>query len=288
MISAGLAAALAPVTGELASSEAVGGGSINESCRLTGRDGREWFLKLNDAAYVDMFAAEAAGLEELAAARAVRVPLPLAHGTAQGYAYLLQEYLHLGRSGAGAAAALGRQLAAQHRVTQNRFGWHCDNTIGRTPQTNAWTDNWVAFWSDHRLGFQLELARRNGHDHGLLQRGRALQARLPELLQDHSPSASLLHGDLWGGNWGALADGTPVIFDPAVYYGDRETDLAMTTLFRGYPDEFYAAYQGEWPLASGYEQRFRLYNLYHVLNHLNLFGGAYMGQALDLIDGLLH
>ena len=142
--------------------------------------------------------------------------------------------------------------------------------------------------AEYRLGFQLELARRNGHDHGLFERGMALQARLPQLLGGHSPSASLLHGDLWGGNWGALRDGEPVIFDPAVYFGDRETDLAMTQLFRGYPAEFYSAYEAAWPLAPGYEQRFLLYNLYHVLNHLNLFGQAYAAQASGLMDRLLR
>ena len=288
MISAGLAAALEPLTGELAESRPAGGGSINESLSLVGRDGRRWFLKLNDASRQDMFAAEVAGLEELAGAKAVRVPAPLAHGTADDQAYLLLEHLDLGAATGKAAAELGRRLAAQHRVCQERFGWHCDNTIGRTPQPNSWCDNWVEFWGEHRLGFQLELARRNGHDHGLFERGMALQARLGQLLDGHTPSASLLHGDLWGGNWGALRDGEPVIFDPAVYFGDRETDLAMTQLFRGYPAEFYSAYEDAWPLAPGYEQRFLLYNLYHVLNHLNLFGPAYAAQANGLMDRLLQ
>ena len=288
MISAGLAAALEPLTGELAESRPAGGGSINESLSLAGQDGRRWFLKLNDASLEDMFAAEAAGLEELAGVNAVRVPIPLAHGTADDQAYLLLEYLDLGAATGAAADELGRRLAAQHRVCQDRFGWHCDNTIGRTPQPNSWCDDWVEFWGEYRLGFQLELARRNGHDHGLFERGMALQARLPQLLGGHSPSASLLHGDLWGGNWGALRDGEPVIFDPAVYFGDRETDLAMTQLFRGYPAEFYSAYEAAWPLAPGYEQRFLLYNLYHVLNHLNLFGQAYAAQASGLMDRLLQ
>ena len=287
MIPAAVAAALAPVTGELEASSAAGGGSINDSCVLTGRDSRRWFLKLNAASRADMFAAEAAGLEAIAAANAVRVPLPLAFGTAGGRAYLLLECLDLGRTGPAAAAELGRQLALQHRVTQPRFGWHRDNTIGSTPQPNDWCDGWADFWCQHRLGFQLDLARDNGCDRGLLATGRELLARLPELLAGHAPAPSLLHGDLWGGNWGALQTGEPVIFDPAVYFGDREADLAMTRLFGGFPPEFYAAYEREWPLPPGHEQRVALYNLYHVLNHLNLFGGSYAAQAQGLVDRLL-
>lgn len=287
MIPAGVAAALEPVTGTLASATVAGGGSINDSCVLSGRDGRRWFLKLNDASQADMFAAEAAGLEAMAAAKAVRVPQPLAWGTADNRAYLLLECLDLGRAGTAAAAELGRQLAAQHHVTQERFGWHRDNTIGSTPQPNGWCDDWIGFWREHRLGFQLDLARDNGCDRGLLERGRELLARLPELLAEHRPEPSLLHGDLWGGNWGALQTGEPVIFDPAVYFGDREADLAMTRLFGGFPPDFYAAYDAAWPLPPGYEQRIALYNLYHVLNHLNLFGHSYAAQARGLMDRLL-
>jgi len=287
MIPAGVAAALEPITGTLATTRAVGGGSINDSYLLTTPTDERWFLKLNDAARVDMFAAEAAGLEELAAADAVRVPRPMAHGIAGHQAYLLLEYLELGHETSLSAAELGRRLAAQHRVTQDRFGWDSDNTIGRTPQYNGWCDDWIVFWCERRLGFQLKLARDKGYDHGLLTRGAELLDRVPALLAGHSPAPSLLHGDLWAGNWGATLAGEPVIFDPAVYYGDRETDLAMTQLFGGFPAAFYSAYEAAWPLSPGHEQRFALYNLYHVLNHLNLFGRSYAAQAMGLVDRLL-
>ncbi|UCG74323.1 MAG: fructosamine kinase family protein [Chromatiales bacterium] len=287
MIPAAVAAALAPVTGELAASTGAGGGSINDSYVITGTGGRRWFLKLNDAGQADMFAAEAAGLEEMAAADAVRVPHALAHGTAGHHAYLLLECLDLGRGGAAAAAQLGRQLAAQHRVVREQFGWRRDNTIGSTPQPNGWCEDWVEFWRERRLGFQLDLARDNGYDRGLLARGRELLARLPELLAGHRPEPSLLHGDLWAGNWGVLTTGEPVIFDPAVYFGDREADLAMTRLFGGFPPDFYTAYDAAWSLPPGHEQRVALYNLYHVLNHLNLFGQSYAAQAQGLMDRLL-
>jgi protein-ribulosamine 3-kinase len=287
VIAVAVAAAVEPVTGVLAAAEPVGGGCINASYLLTAPDGRRWFLKLNEAACADTFAAEVAGLEELTAAGAVRVPQPITHGVAGRDAYLLLEFLELGADTRAAAAELGRRLAAQHRVVQPRFGWHCDNTIGRTPQPNGRCDDWLEFWRERRLGFQLELARDNGCGRGLLRRGAAVLERLPELLAGHEPQASLLHGDLWAGNWGTTRTGEPVIFDPAVYYGDREADLAMTQLFRGFPPEFYAAYAAEWPMSPGYERRYTLYNLYHVLNHLNLFGSAYAAQATGMMDRLL-
>ena len=286
MIPAAVAAALESQTGPIESSAPAGGGCINDSLQVTGRDGRRWFLKINDASQADMFAAEAAGLEELAAANAVRVPRPVVQGTAGRDAYLLLEYLELSRDSGSSAAELGRQLARQHRVTRKQFGWHRDNTIGSTPQPNACSDDWLTFWRDRRLGFQLQLAIRNGYERVIGDRGDALLAALPRLLADHEPEASLLHGDLWGGNWGVTSDGTPVIFDPAVYFGDREADLAMTRLFGGFPAQFYTAYEQEWPLPPGAELRVDLYNLYHVLNHLNLFGGGYAAQVQGMLNRL--
>ena len=288
MIPAPVAAALNAFTGPIESAVTAGGGTINLTLLLTGGDGRRWFLKLNDASRVDMFAAEAAGLEELAAANAIRVPTPLTFGTTEDQAYLLLEYLDIGHPAANAAAELGRRLAAQHRVTQPRFGWRCDNTIGSTPQHNTWCDDWLEFWRQRRLGYQLNLAVTNGYGHILRDDGDVLLDGLPRLLAGHEPAASLLHGDLWGGNWGVLATGEPVTFDPAVYYGDREADLAMTRLFGGFAPEFYAAYEASWPLPAGHELRTELYKLYHMLNHLNLFGLAYASQTRAIMDRLLR
>ena len=181
---------------------------------------------------------------------------------------------------------LGEQLAQLHRTTKDRFGWHRDNTIGLTPQHNDWSDDWVAFYREHRLGFQLRLAAEHGFTGQLQEKGAQLLKRLPVYFDDHRPRPSLLHGDLWGGNW-ASCDGEPVIFDPAVYYGDPETDLAMTRLFGGFGTAFYEAYEANAPLADGHRERCDLYQLYHVLNHLNLFGSAYLGRAQDLIRKLL-
>lgn len=251
----------------ITAAEAVSGGCIHQSYRVL-ISGTARFLKVNGEAFADAFAAEADGLAALRSA-GLRAPKPLAHGVAGSQAYLVLEFLDLKRS--GDFAALGRMLAAAHRASGPRFGWSRDNYIGATPQANGWSEDWAAFWRERRLRPQLELARKNGFD---------LNAdSASAILYGHKPEPSLLHGDLWSGNAGFLPDGTPLVFDPAVYYGDREADLAMTELFGGFPREFYMAYNKVLPLPEGYERRKHLYNLYHLLNHLNLFGGGYLGQV---------
>ncbi len=263
----------------------VGGGSINEAYRLEGNDGSRHFLKLNDARHLPMFVAEAAGLKAIAATNTVRVPQPIAHGIAGGQSYLVLEYLQL--SPRGNARQLGEQLAALHRCTGKHFGCAQDNFIGTTLQPNGWKESWVDFWREQRLGFQLLLAAENGYGGQLQSLGEKLLGTLPAFFEGYSPLPSLLHGDLWSGNHAFLADGTPTIFDPAVYYGDRECDLAMTELFGGYPAAFYDAYRAAWPLDAGYATRRDLYNLYHILNHANLFGEGYVRQAEQLMQRLL-
>jgi fructosamine-3-kinase len=265
----------------------VPGGSINSCFQLSARDGRKHFLKLNEPDCGPMFAAEAAGLAELVAAGGARVPQPLGHGATASSAWLLLEFIPLETGSETAAARLGTALAAQHRHAGQAFGWHRDNTIGSTLQRNRWQDDWPAFFATYRLGFQLRLAAENERSTELDEKGAALLARLPELLAGHRPSPSLLHGDLWSGNWAMTGTDEPVIFDPAIYYGDREADLAMTELFAGFPRAFYVAYAAAWPLDPGYAARRDIYNLYHVLNHLNLFGGSYLRQALGLLDRVL-
>jgi fructosamine-3-kinase len=265
----------------------VSGGSINRCWRARDAEGRVFFVKLNRLSAADMFAAEMDGLRELRCVSAVRVPEPVACGVANGEAWLLLEYLDLQPGCAVAAAALGRALARQHRHTAERFGWRRDNTIGSTPQRNGWLSDWTGFWRERRLGFQLALAREHGYGRALGDRGARVVEALPKFLCGYEPVPSLLHGDLWGGNWAMTAEGEPVIYDPAVYYGDREADLAMTELFGGFPREFHVAYEQAWPLDAGYRVRRDIYNLYHVLNHLNLFGGGYLRQAVSLMDRLL-
>ena len=265
----------------------VGGGSINRCYRWdTVRE--PLFVKVAPRAALVDFEAEAAGLSELARADALRVPQVRACGGTQDAAFLALEWLTAGAASAVSERRLGEGLAALHRVTAPRFGWSRDNTIGRTPQGNSWTDDWTDFFAEQRLRPQLQLAARNGWSGLLGTRGERLMEALPALLTGHRPVASLLHGDLWGGNWLATADGEPVVFDPAVYYGDRETDVAMTRLFGGFGRAFYSAYEHTAPLTPGAARRVQLYNLYHLLNHANLFGGGdYARRARARIDQLL-
>ena len=294
----------------------ISGGCINQTWRIENGDGVRYFVKLNDAHKLPMFVAESAGLTAIAATHTVRVPLPITYSTADGQAFLMLEYIAL--NGSGNARLLGEQLAALHRCTSNRapeihraaaevqggyphpgcsatphgreppqFGFSQDNTIGETPQRNIWSSDWIAFWREQRLGFQLDLAAHNGYGGKLQELGHRLMERLPDFFDGYCPLPSLLHGDLWGGNHAYTTGGSPVIFDPAPYYGDREADLAMTELFGGFDPEFYAAYRTVWPLDAGYATRKTLYNLYHILNHANLFGGGYARQAEEMMHRLL-
>lgn len=269
----------------IASQRAISGGCINSAAVI--EDGqRRFFVKLNDASKLEMFAAESAGLEEILAANAVRAPRPLCFGTAGAQAYLVMEYIESGAQH-GSMALLGEQLAALHQTQTERYGWERHNTIGATPQDNTREEDWRRFWSERRLAPQLALAARNGFRGRLQQAGERLLEKLPQLLGGHAPPPSLLHGDLWSGNYTFDTQGAPVIYDPAVYYGDRETDLAMTELFGGFSADFYRAYEEAWPLPPGYAVRKHLYNLYHILNHANLFGGSYVSQAENMIGRLL-
>lgn len=271
---------------KLVTAQALGGGDINSAYHLQAAD-KSYFIKLNHVHLADMFAAEQAGLQELASTRTVKVPQPICIGVADNQAFLVLEYIDRGGSTKTATRQLGEQLAQLHRLPQAFFGWQRDNTIGSTPQSNTRSDDWCGFWRTQRLDKQLRLAARNGFTGRLQPLGEKLCADLDAFFQNYNPQASLLHGDLWGGNWAVDRSGQAVIFDPACYYGDREADLAMTELFGDFGADFYAAYQAVWPLDEGYRTRKSLYNLYHILNHLNLFGGGYLGQAERVLSTLL-
>ena len=264
----------------------IGGGCINSAFAI--QDHNEvYFVKLNDAASIDMFATESAGLEEIARSGAIRVPHPVCYGVTESTAYIVLEFIAAGNVQRDTYVSFGHQLANMHRVTHQYFGWQINNTIGSTPQINTVSDDWINFWRDRRLGHQLELAARNGFNGDLQRRGDQLLQQFPVFFTDYVPTPSLLHGDLWSGNYAIDPDGHPYIFDPAVYYGDRETDIAMTELFGGFPPDFYRAYNDTCPLDNGYATRKKLYNLYHILNHLNIFGAAYLVQTMQMIDSLL-
>src|SRR4051812_46420149 len=231
-----------------------------------------------------MLDAEADGLAALRSAGAMRVPDVVARGDDGDDAWLVLEWLDLAPLGERGAARLGEALARQHRLPQARFGWARDNFIGSTPQSNGWSDDWLAFWREKRLHAQLRLAARNGLPSRAIDRGERLLADCEAFFRGTMPQASLLHGDLWSGNAASLAGDEPVVFDPAVYVGDREADVAMTELFGGFPSQFMSAYRAAWPIDVGYPVRRDFYNLYHVLNHANLFAGGYVSQAAQSIE----
>lgn len=264
----------------------IGGGDINAAYRLQANN-VDWFIKINSTERAHMFAAEAQGLQELAAIGEIRTPEVIAFGTHVHQTYLVLEYIELSSLRGSSAGKCGEQLARLHKRTQPFFGWPIDNTIGSTPQHNAKNSSWIAFWQNERLAKQLQFAAQNGFGGSLQSQGEKIIAALPALFTDYQPHPSLLHGDLWGGNAAADKMGNPVIFDPACYYGDREADIAMTELFGGFAADFYSAYQNEYPLDAGYKTRKTLYNLYHILNHLNLFGAGYLNQTSRMIDRLL-
>ncbi|WP_019500325.1 fructosamine kinase family protein [Pseudanabaena sp. PCC 6802] len=260
--------------------QSVSGGSINQAYLIRDRY-QQYFVKVNTASKVAMFEAEAIALRQMYTTQTIRVPQPICWGAAERSAYIVMEWLELG--GAGNWELMGQNLAALHRITSpDGFGWQQANTIGSTPQINTWTRNWVEFLTQHRLGYQLQLARKRGFNSSVPDRD--LFDAIPHLFQDYQPLPSMVHGDLWGGNAAFSRDREPVIFDPALYFGDREVDIAMTELFGGFPAQFYQAYDRAFPLDSGYKRRKTVYNLYHILNHFNLFGGGYGHQANRAIE----
>lgn len=269
------------------SARSVGGGCIHGAWRLGGKDGPV-FLKTSHASSAWLLEAEADGLAGLREAGFLRVPGVLCHGVVEDTAWLALEWLELRPATPRSERLLGEALARQHLAGGERFGWRRDNAIGATPQPNDMCDDWAAFFQARRIGFQLETGARQGLPGRLLARGERLLAEIPALLAGRQPAPALLHGDLWYGNRAADAGGAPVVFDPAVHYGDPECDLAMARLFGGFDSEFFAAYHAQLPPAPGSARRERLYQLYHVLNHANLFGGGYVGQAERLIDALLE
>ena len=297
-----IASHISQVTGEtfeITQRRSVSGGCINQGYAVKGTR-ITYFVKLNQASQVQMFEAEALGLKQMLETQTIRVPKPICVGTAADFSYIVLEWLELGGSNSTQSwKEMGRQLAVMHQATppqpstppnpslvrggQWGFGWDINNTIGSTPQINTWTSDWAEFFAEYRLGYQFQLARRRG---GQFPQQERLLAAIPKLL-DHQPQPALVHGDLWGGNAAVTTSGEPVILDPATYVGDREVDIAMTELFGGFPTAFYRGYNEEWSLDEGYKTRKTLYNLYHILNHFNLFGGGYASQANRMIEQIL-
>lgn len=280
-------AAISEATGRsfrLADTSGMGGGCINNASRIRGTDGSTYFIKTNSLGFDEAFKAESHALKVMADTKTIRVPHPVATCNGGSQSALVLEFLPMGRNRHSDWRRMGRELAQMHLHVDRQHGWAHDNFIGSSQQINTRHGDWITFYRECRLSPQIEWARKRGL---FLRQADTLLQALPSLFDDYNPVPSLLHGDLWSGNAGFLEDGTPVIFDPASYYGDRESDLAMSEMFGGYPRDFYEAYDAEWPIHPGYHRRKQLYILYHTLNHYNIFGGGYGHQAEGIIRGLV-
>jgi len=264
----------------------ISGGSINQAYRID-MGLKSFFVKLNQVQYISMFEAEAAGLQVLRKAASIRVPMVYVCACDKRSSWLVMEYISLVSHSRTSEAVFARQLASMHSYMGESFGWFRNNTIGSTAQINTQSKDWQSFYGEQRLGYQLELAKNNGFGTPLQYKGERLMADLHVFFSAYDVQPSLLHGDLWSGNYAVDSDGSPVIYDPAVYYGDHEADIAMTELFGGLSDDFYAAYDEVYPLDADYAVRKILYHLYHILNHANLFAGSYVRQAEYMMDQLL-
>jgi len=269
---------------KISSVSRVSGGSINEAAKLDIEEVGPAFLKWNRTADPDMFEKEVSGLNLLRDAETgLRVPEVLLQGTVDGSTgYLLLEYIEDGRPGNRSAQDFGEQLASLHDHRGESFGLDEDNYIGRLPQSNNRHSDWINFFIDERMEPQLQMAMKSGKFGSAITGAfNNMYRKLDEIFPKDRPS--LLHGDLWGGNFFYDTEGTAVIYDPAVYYGHREIELAFTHLFGGFPSAFYEAYNKALPLEPGFKQRKDIYNLYPLLVHTNLFGGSYARQVEGIV-----
>ncbi len=264
----------------------VGGGCIAKATRIRTDDG-DFFAKWSTGETAQTFPAEASGLAAMRrSGSSLIIPEPLLaeDGAGARAGVLLTAWIESGERGSRFWDCFGEGLAEMHRFSANRFGFDADNYIGRLRQENSWEDSWPTFFHQRRLEPQVKRARKDGRwDSAWDDPVERLYQRLPELLPER-PEPSILHGDLWGGNFMVDVEGRPVLIDPASYYGHREADLAMTELFGGFGRRFYEAYKDAWPLPPGYGERRDVYNLYHLINHLNHFGGGYAGSVGSILQ----
>tara|TARA_B100002019_G_scaffold221757_1_gene194635 strand:+ start:3362 stop:4240 length:879 start_codon:yes stop_codon:yes gene_type:complete len=270
---------------EIKNFSSVSGGCINQAFCLKDQNGDSFFLKKNSKDFFPFFKAEAEALCEIDKTNTVRVPKMICFGESDISSFLVLEFIKEGNSGKDGQRKLGEQLAQLHLIKMPHFGWTTDNCIGATPQPNPESADWISFYRDYRLLHQFDLARKKGYT---FNAEKELLENIDFFFQDYCPHPSLLHGDLWGGNSGYTQKSEPFIFDPASYYGDREADIAFTYMFGGYDSSFYKGYENIFPLDSGFNSRKTLYNLYHELNHLNLFGRGYESSSQSSIHQLVN
>lgn len=240
-------------------------------------DGKQrFFVKTNTKVCLTHFDAESEGLSHLGSTSLFKVPKIICSGVVSDHSFLVLEYISMSQGEQKDWFKFGQILAEQHKThTQNMYGWQDDNYIGLTPQSNRWQKKWSQFFSEQRIGYMLQLLAEKGLNFADIDK---VVNTIIRLLEGHNPDSSMLHGDLWQGNTGFYKH-QPVLFDPAFYFGDRETDIAMTELFGRFPESFYQGYTDQWPLDDNYQYRKPVYQLFHVLNHALLFGGHYIDSA---------
>jgi len=265
------------------SQQPIGGGCINQAHKNDTSAGN-FFLKWNDAnAYPGMFEAEAKGLNLLRSAHATYIPEVISTGEAEAKSFIILEFIEAGKRIKNFWQDFGEKLANLHKHSSNSFGLDHDNYIGSLPQSNKTHSSWTEFFIHERLEKQISLAKDTGAiTDSVIKQFNNLFERLPEIIPSENPS--LLHGDLWNGNYMTAPDGAACLIDPAVYYGHREMDLSMTKLFGGFSNEFYESYHSTFPLQPGFEKRIPIHNLYPLMVHVNLFGGGYMQQVRDILS----
>ncbi len=242
------------------------------------------FLKLIDINRSPILYSEAEGLKAISNTNTLKTPRIFAKGESADFSWLALEFISLRSPNTSCAIEMGEGLAAMHQYQNDFHGWHSDNWIGANKQRNSFSNDWPNFFKEFRLLPQLNQALDNNLDTSVFDSGELLVEEISKLFTNYYPTPSLLHGDLWTGNWASDPEGNPIVFDPACYYGDRETDIAMTELFAGFREDFYDAYNSVNPIDKGYVERKSVYNLYHILNHFNIFGVSYQQQASDLIQ----
>ncbi|MCP4412975.1 MAG: fructosamine kinase family protein [Gammaproteobacteria bacterium] len=263
----------------------VHGGCINQAYLLVGND-INYFVKVNHQSSIGNFNCEMACLNALKRTNSIKVPEVITADTYDNNSYLILEALQLSERGVIADFAVA--LANLHKSSGSEFGFDEDNYIGATKQINKKNSDWVSFFYQNRISYQLDLLQEKYNIHEMRNNEKLYATKINELFEDYSPLPSLLHGDLWQGNYSFDQQGTPVIFDPACYYGDHEVDLAMLELFGNPGDSFFKAYHKHFPIDKGYQRRKGFYNFYHILNHANLFGSSYIGQAESMMDTILN
>ncbi|MCH8537370.1 MAG: fructosamine kinase family protein [Alkalimonas sp.] len=262
----------------------ISGGDINLAYHISG-GGQHFFVKLNEKEQLDQFISEAMSLQSIRQRHLIRVPAVISYGQTLDKSFLVLEYLPLIKEHDDGWHDLGTQMAQLHQDSgQAMYGFDWDTCLGKTSQPNKWQSNWSSFFSEQRFGWLLQLLLEQGFGFGKIDQ---LVEQCRQRLNHYQPEPSLLHGDFWRGNVGFMADGA-TIFDPASYYGDREVDIAFSSLFGRFPERFYQSYQQQFPLDKHYEERRNLYNLYHVLNHAYMFRGSYLVQSQDMIKQLFY